>query len=143
MPGGAATEDTSRSGCLDRTGLRADHRQGRALWLGQAGGQLSGTGTTRRIQRQSATAGAYHQTREFDAALLAGGSGAGHSAQRARVAQPVLPPGDATGGKIAKVAMARRLAVRLYWMMRQGWDYDQMKKFGSHAGQPGHRHGEQ
>lgn len=31
----------------------------------------------------------------------------------------------------------RRLAVRLYWMMRQGWDYQQWIKFGSHAGQPG------
>jgi transposase len=47
------------------------------------------------------------------------------------------------GRKIAKVAMARRLAVRLYWMWRQGWDYEQLKKFGSHAGQPGHRHGVQ
>ena len=41
------------------------------------------------------------------------------------------------GRKIAKVAMARRLAVRLYWMMRKQWDYKQLKKFGSHAGQPG------
>ena len=31
------------------------------------------------------------------------------------------------GRKIAKVAMARKLAVRLYWMMRQGWDYEQLK----------------
>ena len=23
----------------------------------------------------------------------------------------------------------------------KGWDYEQMKKFGPHAGQPGHRHG--
>src|SRR5467141_4574476 len=45
------------------------------------------------------------------------------------------------GRKIAKVAMARRLAVRMYWMWRKGWDYEQLKKFGSHAGQPGHRHG--
>ena len=45
------------------------------------------------------------------------------------------------GRKIAKVAMARRLAVRLYWMWRKGWDYEQLKKFGSHAGQPGNRHG--
>ena len=45
------------------------------------------------------------------------------------------------GRKTAKVAMARRLAVRLYWMMRQGWDYQQWVKFGSHAGQPGHRDG--
>jgi transposase len=41
------------------------------------------------------------------------------------------------GRKIAKVAMARRLAVRLYWMMRKEWNYGQVKKFGSHAGQPG------
>ena len=47
------------------------------------------------------------------------------------------------GRKIAKVAMARRLAVRLYWMWRKGWDYEQVKKFGSHAGQPGNRHGVQ
>ena len=47
------------------------------------------------------------------------------------------------GRKIAKVAMARRLAIRLYWMWRKGWDYEQVKKFGSHAGQPGHSHGVQ
>jgi transposase len=45
------------------------------------------------------------------------------------------------GRKIAKVAMARRLAVRLYWMWRQGWDYEQLTQFGSHAGQPGNRDG--
>jgi len=45
------------------------------------------------------------------------------------------------GRKIAKVAMARRLAVRLYWRWRQGWDYEQWKKFGSYAGKPGHRQG--
>ena len=47
------------------------------------------------------------------------------------------------GRKIAKVAMARRLAVRLYWMLRKGWDYEQVKQFGSHAGQPGNRDGVQ
>jgi transposase len=47
------------------------------------------------------------------------------------------------GRKIAKVAMARRLAIGLFWMWRKGWDYEQVKKFGSHAGQPGHRHGVQ
>ena len=35
---------------------------------------------------------------------------------------------------VAKVAMARKLAVRLFWMWRREWDYDQVKKFGSHAG---------
>ena len=31
------------------------------------------------------------------------------------------------GRKIAKVAMARRLAIGLYWMWRLGWDYEQVK----------------
>ena len=47
------------------------------------------------------------------------------------------------GRKIAKVAMARKLAVYLYWMWRQGWDYEQLQKLGSHAGEPGNRHGVQ
>jgi transposase len=47
------------------------------------------------------------------------------------------------GRKIAKVAMARRLAVHLFWMMRKEWNYQQLKKFGSHAGEPGNRHGVQ
>jgi hypothetical protein len=41
------------------------------------------------------------------------------------------------GRKIAKVAMARRLAIGLYWMWRKGRDYEQVKKFGSHVGQLG------
>jgi transposase len=44
---------------------------------------------------------------------------------------------------IAKVAMARRLAVRLYWMWRKGWEYAEWVKFGSHAGQLGTGHGVQ
>jgi transposase len=47
------------------------------------------------------------------------------------------------GRKIAKVAMARKLAVHLYWMWRQGRDYEHFEKFGSHAGVPGNRHGVQ
>jgi transposase len=38
---------------------------------------------------------------------------------------------------IAKVAMARRRGVRLYWMWRKGWEYSDWIKFGSHAGQLG------
>jgi transposase len=45
------------------------------------------------------------------------------------------------GRKIAKVAMARKLAVRLFWMLRKEWDYEQLKKFGSYAGKPGNRDG--
>jgi transposase len=37
--------------------------------------------------------------------------------------------------RIAKVAMARKLGVRLYWMWRKEWTYQQVLEFGSHAGQ--------
>lgn len=45
------------------------------------------------------------------------------------------------GRKIAKVAMARKLAVGLYWMLRQECDYRHLKKFGSHSGQLESGHG--
>jgi transposase len=38
---------------------------------------------------------------------------------------------------IAKVAMGRRLAIRLYWMWRNGCEYSQSLEFGSYAGQLG------
>jgi transposase len=47
------------------------------------------------------------------------------------------------GRKTAKVAMARRLGIRLYWMWRQQRGYEQLVKFGSHAGEPGNRDGVQ
>jgi len=31
--------------------------------------------------------------------------------------------------------MARKLAVSLFWMWRKEWNYEQVRKFGSHAGQ--------
>ncbi len=43
--------------------------------------------------------------------------------------------------RIAKVAMAPKLAVRLYWMWRKEWNHEQMRKFGSHVGEPVHRQG--
>jgi transposase len=36
---------------------------------------------------------------------------------------------------VAKVAIAHKLAVRLYWMLRSGEDYQQVMERGSHAGQ--------
>src|SRR6202162_9740 len=42
---------------------------------------------------------------------------------------------------IAKVAMGRRLAIRLYWMWRNGCEYSQSLEFGSYAGQLGLGHG--
>jgi transposase len=42
---------------------------------------------------------------------------------------------------IAKVAVARRLGERLYWMWRNGWEYAELVKFGSNAGPLGIGHG--
>jgi transposase len=47
------------------------------------------------------------------------------------------------GRKIAKVAMARRLAIALFWMWRRKWNYEQLQKFGSNVEQPVHRYGAQ
>ena len=37
---------------------------------------------------------------------------------------------------VAKVAIAHKMAVRLYWMLRSGQNYKQVMERGSHAGQP-------
>jgi len=37
---------------------------------------------------------------------------------------------------VAKVAIAHKLAVRLYWMLRSGDDYSKVMERGSHAGSP-------
>ena len=36
---------------------------------------------------------------------------------------------------VAKLAIAHKLAVRLYWMLRSGEHYSQVRERGSHAGQ--------
>ncbi len=38
---------------------------------------------------------------------------------------------------VAKIAIAHKLAIRLYWMLRSGQDYEQVKERASHAGQSG------
>jgi transposase len=42
---------------------------------------------------------------------------------------------------VAKVAMGRRLGVRLYWMWRNGCEYSSSLEFGSYVGQLGTGHG--
>jgi len=97
--GGTAFDDPSRSGCTDRTGLRADHRRNGTVSVWQADRGLSRPGAVGKIQRESAAPGAHHQTGEFDRAFLAGGSGASHGTQSAGMAQQVYPPDDAARTK--------------------------------------------
>ena len=65
-----------------------------AWW--QADRELCGIGANGRIQRRSSTAGAYQQTGEFSAAVLAGGSGAGHGTERLGLAAKVPALSDAS-----------------------------------------------
>ena len=65
-----------------------------------------------------------------------------HPATRENTAAVYFHLAMRRGRKIAKVAMARKLAVQLFWMMRKEWDYE-VRRSGPHAGQPEHRRGVQ
>jgi hypothetical protein len=139
----ATADDASRSRSADSAGVRVGDRNSRALPLRQAAGQLYRAGAGGEVQRRSAPIRTHQQTRQRAAALSAGGSGAGHGAQSAGVAQQVLSPRHAAWTEDRQGRMARKLAVHLYWMWRQGCDYGQLHKLGSYAGEPGNPDGEQ
>src|SRR5258708_14785227 len=90
-------DDPSRSGYGDLTSFLMNHRPSRTIPVWEADRELSGTGAAGGLERESATTGAYHQTGEFNVALLDGGSGAGHSSQPSGMAQQVFPLDDAPG----------------------------------------------
>ena len=73
-------------GCTDGVGLRADHRKGRAISVWETDRKLSGTGAHGRLERRTETAGAYHEARQFSAALLVGGSGASYGTRDSAMA---------------------------------------------------------
>src|SRR6201982_2049081 len=97
MSGGTTPADPSRSRTADGTGFCADRRESGSVPMWQADCELSGTGAAGGLERESATAGPYHQTRQFSVALLVSGSGPGDGAQRSRMAEPVPPCDDAPG----------------------------------------------
>ena len=112
------------------------------MW--EAGCQLSGTGTARKVHRETTALGAHHETREFDRTLSAGGSGPSCRTRRSSVAQQVFASTDAPrtkDGESSDGAPISHSFVRLYWMWRERQDYRQSRSFGSHAGQPGNRDG--
>src|SRR6266516_5679649 len=81
VSGGAAIADASRGRSTDGTGLRSDHRESRTVSVWQASRQLSGASAVGEIERQSAPAGTYHETRELAAAFPPGGGSASDSAE--------------------------------------------------------------
>src|SRR6267143_1538208 len=99
MSEGTTLADPSRSRTADGTGVRADHRASGSVPVWQADRKLSGTGAAGGLERESATAGPYHQTRQLSVALLVSGSGPGDGAQRSGMAEQVPPSEDAPGGR--------------------------------------------
>ena len=109
----------------------------------QADRQLRGAGAVGRVQRRSAATGPLSKQGNVLLRFLLV-----EAAQVTVRSQPqwrsqFFHLAMRRGRKIAKVAMARKLAVELYWMWRRGWDYAEMQQLGSHAGEPGNRHGVQ
>ena len=81
VSGGPTRDDPSRSGSADGTGVRADHRESGSVSVWQADRELSGTGAAGRLERESATTGPYHETRELSITFPAGGRCASDGAQ--------------------------------------------------------------
>jgi transposase len=61
--------------------------------------------------------------------------------EAAQAAARIHPDWRRRHKSIAKIAMRRRLAIRLYWMWRNGCGYSRSLEFGSYAGQLGTGHG--
>ena len=130
------------SGCTYRPGVRADHRGGEALQLWQTDRRLSRSGASRRIQWRTAAVGTHPVNKATRCCVSCWWKRAQATVRGdRRWRKQFFYLAKRRGRKIAKVAMARRLAVRLYWMWRRGWDYEQLQSFGPQAGQPGNLHG--
>jgi len=95
MPRGAAIADASRGGSTDGVSLRADHRESGSVSVWQADRGLLGVSATGGLERGTASAGTYHETRQLTVALPVSGSGASDGAQPPGMAEQVLPPDDA------------------------------------------------
>ena len=87
MSGGAALADAPWGGVTDGVGLRADHRESGSVSVWQADRVLSGTGAVGEVEREPATAGTYHETRELFVALFVGRGGASDGAQPSGMAE--------------------------------------------------------
>ena len=100
----------------------------------RAGGELSGTESARAQLGRTAASGIDQQARQPDDALAAGGSRTHGGAFRSAVATHVSTLKVSPGGGVAKVAIARKLAVRMYWMLRNPADYAQLVRLQDSPG---------
>ena len=141
--GDAAVGDASRRGSADGFSVRVSDWNSRTLSLRETDCQLCGTGPSEESSGDRRRLG--HISKQGNVLLRF------LLVEAAQVTVRSQPDWRSTffhlamrrGRKIAKVAMARKLAVHLYWMWRQGCDYGQLQKLGSHAGEPGNPYGVQ
>ena len=124
--GGGAVDDPSGSGAGDGVGDGADAGAGGALPLVQGCGQLLWPDSARRLQRRQTAAGQDQQTGQFVSALFAGGSGAVGGALRSAAETLLSPLGDAEKSWRCQGGRGRKLATRLYLMLREEWTYAQL-----------------
>jgi len=137
-PAVEAFDDATGSGSKHRAGFRADPRRRRSFPARQAGGQLPGTNSTRRKFGRTAETGRDHQARQSHAALVAM---LVEAAQVAVQHDPGLRKQyrhrcHQKPKAVAKVAVARKLAVRLYWMLRTNVAYPEIVRIESSSGLP-------
>ena len=138
MSGSAAIADASRGRPPDGLGLRADYRESGSRF--QCGKQIASYLGLVPLEKSSGNQRRLGHITKQGSTLLRF-----LLVEAAQVTARSLPEWRSKyyhltmrrGRKIAKVAMARKLSVRLYWMMRKEWDYGQLTKFGSHAGKLG------
>jgi len=95
-----------------------------------------------RRKRRAASPGPRQQAGQRAAAVLLGESAQVTVRSQQEWRNQFLHLAMRRGRKMAKVAMARKLAVHLYWMWRQGCDDGSWQQVGSHAGVPGNPDGE-
>src|SRR5580658_5901246 len=68
-PASRRLADASWGGSADGVGLRADYRESGSVSVWQADRVLSGAGAVGEVERESASAGPYHETRQLTVAL--------------------------------------------------------------------------
>jgi transposase len=131
--GGAALEDASWRGRDHGAGLWVGVGHGGSFPLRQTGGQLPGTDSLRRLQPGNSVwdTSASGATR---GCVTCWGGGASRGALRAQWRRRFLHLAMRRQGNIAITAVARRLAVSLYWLWRKAEDPQAAPQPGSQCG---------
>ena len=115
-------------GPVTALGHGADAGAGGKIRIGQASGQLFWADPERALQRRAAAVGANQQAGQFFLRFLlveAGQTAVRYDAELGRFYRRLARRKHRA---LAKVAVARKLAMRLYLMLREDWDYAQLCK---------------